>query len=206
MIFHAQKTDPQYFYDIANALVSMTSQRIFSTGISTLIPCDFKNQMALAGWNTDEGSLSSAGIWTLDKEQSMRDYLYLGTRSIMSNCAPIALGVMRGQNLPFASPGNAYKPATSNSITKAGYLAPCWSNDNCDNNACGRLEKGNTNAPLQCCPKGSHIEHDYLHFIDFCSSPQTSMTAAAPVKSVAQSPQTSVAAAAPAKSVAQSPK
>ena len=156
--------------------MSLTPNRIYSTGISTLVPCSFKNQMALAGWNTKQGSLSSAGIWTLDKDQSMKEYLYLGARSIMSNCAPIALGVMKGLNLPLAGPGLAYAPATSNDITRAGTNAPCDSNDNCDGGACGRTEQGNDNAPLVCCPPGSSITHSVtLH--DFCSITNTNALA-----------------------------
>lgn len=174
-LFTGVQAESNYFYDVANALRPLTKNRIYSTGITTYIPCIFKNQMALAGYNVKSGSLSSAGIWTLDSPTSMAEYLYLNSGSIMTNCPATALDVVRSKKDRgyLATPGSAFQPAQNDNTVQVSYEEPCWSNGNCVNNACGRFTF-DSSAPLQCCPRGETYFTNYNPFQpgllrDFCT-------------------------------------
>jgi hypothetical protein len=61
----------------------------------------------------DAGLLSMVGIWTLDKESSMEDYVADGTTSVMTNIPRRGVNVANKLGLTLATPDSTW-PASHN--------------------------------------------------------------------------------------------
>lgn len=146
------------------ALVSMTPNRVYATGISASVPTRFYTQISLGAKNLQISSISGVGIWTIDAPSAMGAYLDLGANMVLTNEIPILLYTLSTKGKTLAKPGELFTPATSNTIIDTG-SSNCTSNSDCTNHACGRGTAAD-DAPLICCSSGSLI--NYWGY-DYCS-------------------------------------
>ncbi|KAJ2987589.1 hypothetical protein HDV02_006045, partial [Globomyces sp. JEL0801] len=111
----ASKFVDQYFYTydaegrqyerVFSALKQLDTKNIaYSTGISACAPGTYED--AIKG-SISKNAYAGIGIWTIDKESSMKDYVNYGVTSIMTNRIDNALAVVKAENL--AKPGSALK-------------------------------------------------------------------------------------------------
>lgn len=143
-----------------------TKNRVYSAGITALLPGKFYDQISLAVYNKKIGVISSVGIWTLDDPDSMRKYLNFGVDGIVTNIPSEALKVIRENGFSLALPGEALQPGTSDIlITELPAGEVCESNSNCRSNACAR-GTAEYNALKICCPSGkfgTYAGYDYCY-------------------------------------------
>ncbi len=81
---------------------------IYGSGISACAPGNFYGETMLAGWYQAQGRIKLVNIWTLDNTDSMRRYIWLGARGVMTNKPGSLAGVAREQGMQLAQPG--YRP------------------------------------------------------------------------------------------------
>ena len=62
----------------------------------------------LAGWYQAQGRIKLVNIWTLDNTDSMRRYIWLGARGVMTNKPGDLTGIARELKMTLAQPG--YRP------------------------------------------------------------------------------------------------
>ncbi len=145
-------------------LVNSTPNRVYSTGITADVPTRFYTVIQLAAMNLQNGSLSGVGIWSIDKDTSINDYIKLGANMILTNELPVLLSQLKTAGKVLAQPGELFLKSTSNTITGYGN-SECSSNDECSNKACGRKTAAD-NAPLICCQSG---KTDTYWGYDYCA-------------------------------------
>jgi glycerophosphoryl diester phosphodiesterase len=155
--YYFQIDEEPDFTATMQALVSMTPNRVYSTGITASMPTRFYTEIELAGKNLENSSISGVGIWTIDAPSAMRDYLNLGANMVLTNEIPTLLSTLSAEGKTLAKPGELFTPATSDEIIDSGSAA-CRSNSDCSNRACGRGTAAD-NAPLICCPSGSILNY-----------------------------------------------
>lgn len=73
------------FAEAANALVSISKNRISSTGITVCLFQTFKDSVRLGAFNMANGGMGGSGIWTLDAKDSMKTYFKAGATAIVTN-------------------------------------------------------------------------------------------------------------------------
>ncbi|KAI8892528.1 hypothetical protein BC833DRAFT_662313 [Globomyces pollinis-pini] len=111
----ASKFADQYFYTydaeggnherVFTALKELDTKNIaYATGITICLPGTYET--AIKG-SISKNAYAGIGIWTIDKESSMKDYVNFGVTSIMTNRIDNALKVIPAENL--AKPGSALK-------------------------------------------------------------------------------------------------
>ena len=81
---------------------------IYGSGISACAAGTFYGETMLAGWYQSQGRIRLVNIWTLDKTDSMKKYIWLGARGVMTNKPGDLDGVARGLGMTLAQPG--YRP------------------------------------------------------------------------------------------------
>jgi hypothetical protein len=79
-----------------------TKNIAYSTGISVCSPRTFQSAIE---FSLDKKAYAGVGIWTIDLESSMKDYIETGVDFILTNRPKIAAGVVGLSNIP--SPGKA---------------------------------------------------------------------------------------------------
>ena len=79
-----------------------TKNIAYSTGISVCTPRTFQSAIE---FSLDKKAYAGVGIWTIDLESSMKDYIETGVDFILTNRPKIAAGVIGLSNIP--SPGKA---------------------------------------------------------------------------------------------------
>ncbi len=104
------------FLAVAKALVPLTENRGFSTGITACAPVTYYEAIELSALNEKNGVMSFTGIWTLNDESSMSTYLDDGANGLMTNIPSHALAALEAKGLKLAEPGAAFAPSTSNRI------------------------------------------------------------------------------------------
>lgn len=159
------RTGKDVFESAVKGLIDAdTKNRVYSVGTTPLLPQTFYDAISLAVYNKKIGTISSTGIWTIDLPSSMENYLNFGVDSIMTNVPSEALKIIKNRGLTLATPGNALRPSTNNTIITeipAGEI--CESNSNCILKACGR-DTVESNALKICCPSGkvtNYLGYDY---------------------------------------------
>ena len=82
-----------------------SSSRAFGTGVSACAPGDYGDAITTASAGEEAGVSSFTYVWTLDKEASMRRYIGLGARGILTNKPSKLVEVARELGLTLAAPG-----------------------------------------------------------------------------------------------------
>jgi hypothetical protein len=85
-----------------------TSNVVYGSGISACLSGTFYAETMLAGLAEAQGRVRLVDIWTLDKAASMRKYIWLGARGILTNEPGVLAGVATQMNMTLARPG--YRP------------------------------------------------------------------------------------------------
>jgi hypothetical protein len=90
-----------------------TRRRAFGTGISACSAATYYGGILKGRGLEDIGSSSFTYIWTLDNPDSMKTYLDLGARGILTNSPTILRDVYQNLGKRLARPGERFCPATS---------------------------------------------------------------------------------------------
>jgi glycerophosphoryl diester phosphodiesterase len=133
-----------------------TSNRVYATGLTALLPATFYDQITISAYNKKQGIIASTGIWTIDDPDAMSQYLDVGVDSIMSNKPGVAVALIKRLGGTLAAPGEALQvpkdgTAQVHLTLPAGEI--CQSNANCSQAACGRGTAAD-NAHKICCASG----------------------------------------------------
>jgi len=111
---------------VLEKLITVSPFRAYSTGISACAPVWYTDQITLAQFNYAEGVLSlPPGIWTIDKESSMRTYMNRGARAVMTNIPKNAVLVGNQMGLVLAKPSHRPRRATSDEVVTSFVDCDC---------------------------------------------------------------------------------
>ena len=96
--------------------------RGYNNGITAIAPTTFENAMLAGAANYAKGVLSTLpGIWTLDKESSMKKYIAYGVGSIMTNAPKTAIAAFKSMGKCLASSDWRPTKATSDTAVEWKY-------------------------------------------------------------------------------------
>ena len=90
---------------IAKLRALPTQKLIYGCGISSCIPGEYFSEISAAAQAQDGGAVKQADVWSIDKESSMKKYIWLGARGILTNRPGVLAGVIRDLKIPLAQPG-----------------------------------------------------------------------------------------------------
>jgi hypothetical protein len=90
-----------------------TTMRVFGTGISACSPATYYGGILKGRGLEDIGSSGFTYIWTLDKSSSMKQYLDLGARGIITNSPDVLRDLYQSLGKRLARPSERFCPATS---------------------------------------------------------------------------------------------
>jgi glycerophosphoryl diester phosphodiesterase len=152
-----------------------TFNRVYATGLTSLLPASFYDQIAISAYNKKQGIIASTGIWTIDDPVAMNQYLDFGVDSIMTNKPGVAVALIKRLGGTLAAPGDALQPPINGAGTVQATLPAgeiCQSNANCALAACGRGTAADNSHKI-CCASGKIAT--YAGF-DYCTEmPDTSV-------------------------------
>jgi glycerophosphoryl diester phosphodiesterase len=149
-----QATHMAEFFTRMKFLMTLTKNRVYSTGISSILGhtsvvgiglplLTFYDEVALSAYNQKAGVVGSTGIWTVDDPATINKYLAGGANAIMSNKPGVAVGVVLGDKRTLAKPGDALHAATSDAVvTRYQAGGPCELDANCESTHCKGNEYG----------------------------------------------------------------
>lgn len=89
---------------IAN-LQELPSQNLYyGIGITSCLADTFYTEISSAVLSQELGYLDITGIWTIDREESMRTYLDLGVQGVVTNRPGVLAAVLASRGTPLATP------------------------------------------------------------------------------------------------------
>jgi glycerophosphoryl diester phosphodiesterase len=118
--------------DVLDALVTIPSKnlpsknRVYGTGISACGPGTYYKAILTGAVNQHAGVVGLVYIWTLDKKESMDDYIKSGATGVMTNYPSLAVQAAKDNGLALAQPGIDRIPAaTSNIVVRTNPHCDC---------------------------------------------------------------------------------
>lgn len=102
--------------EVLKTLIPLSKNRVYGTGITTAIPKTFYKQISQAVRNEKSSVIGLTYIWTIDKDSSMKKYLELGARGILTNNPATLSALLQSLDKKLATPEDPIFPATSDVI------------------------------------------------------------------------------------------
>ncbi len=82
-----------------------TPQVLYGSGVSVCSPATYYAETMLSAWYTGQGRVRMTDIWTLDKPESMKEYVLLGARGVLTNKPGVLSKVAKDTGMTLAQPG-----------------------------------------------------------------------------------------------------
>lgn len=111
---------------VLEELVSLPTTRIaYGTGISSCASGDYVNATLIGAANKGAGVISLNYIWTLDKKESMNQYIDAGAQGIITNYPDRLVGLLRERQIPLARAGTEMPARTDFDVSVITQTPSC---------------------------------------------------------------------------------